>query len=232
MSPTTPRPTSGTATTGKATKAPGRPDGTGGHTTGVSGCPGRRSSTSSTRARKDTSWSTCMPRRSSRAAHRTAPTLTGARRSCDGDSYVFHDLETKEIHRRRYVRATGLINGALYRPRRGRHRLRGGRHRYPQIPLPVRVRTLADNIDGDKWIYTGLVVLTGSGGVFSVTGVLMTRFSDDKKFGFLATMTGIFFFILAAAALGFCYWNPSPAEPAVVTLDRTGRHAARDGAAR
>lgn len=110
------------------------------------------------------------------------------------------DTEQKTISRR-YVRAVGLINGALYR-RRFQRRLRRGRHR-DQRPGP-------DRTHGGTWLRMGLLAIVLAGFSLDVIGAVLVEFTTMRVQGVLAIIIGMVLLMGGALAVAFVFRDSSP----------------------
>lgn len=120
------------------------------------------------------------------------------------------DLGTPATRRRRsHVRATHLINGGVYRPKR--YRSRRGRHRAPSVPRRFQ-QWLSVLFAGDIVTLVGFYALIGAGTLSSAAGLLLHTFTELHREATWATIGGTLLLVFAAAAIGFSYIDPSPDE--------------------
>lgn len=121
------------------------------------------------------------------------------------------DVEREGLVRRGHVRAIGLIDGALYRPRRARPRFHRGRHRPARQPWFVRVRAAVRVLfNGDLVVQSAFLAMLFAGLMFNVVGMFLSGFMHRTLQGFGWAIAGVVCLVLATLLLGFFYLDPEP----------------------
>lgn len=116
------------------------------------------------------------------------------------------DLETRTISRRSHIRASHLINGGVYKPRRYK---RTGRHRAPGTAARVNA-WLRRILGGDAFTITGFYVILAAAAVCSAAGLLLDLIGGWYRYAVAMSVAGTIFFVFAGAIIGFCYIDPLP----------------------